>query len=97
MVKRKKYTQEQKDRLVIELLTKQSSGAQICQREGIAYGTLKKWADAYQEGPGDDNGELARLRQENIELKTAVADLTLQVQIQKKIQEAVSQMRKNGR
>ena len=98
MVHRKQYSKEYKQRLALELLTKQSSGAKICQREGISYATLKKWSEAFAEGAGEENPEeVALLRQENIELKTAVTDLTLQVQMQKKIQEAISQMRKNGR
>lgn len=98
MIKRNKYTPEMKKRLVIELLSKESSGAKICQRERIAYSTLTKWRNEIESGEplnGEDS-ESVRLRRENQDLKNAVADLTLQVQVLKKLETVLSQMRKNG-
>lgn len=96
MIKRKKYTEDVKKRFVIELLSRESSASQISKREGIAYQTLQKWRTEFEaNGLESSDEELIRLRRENNDLRQAVADITLENQLLKKVEKVIAQMRRN--
>jgi transposase len=91
---RRKFTSEEKIRIVLEGLKAEDSIAEICRREGIAPGMYYKWSKTFLEAGkrrlnGDTKGEatsddVTKLRQENEQLKQLVAELSLDNRILKK-------------
>ena len=91
---RKRYSAEEKIRIVLEGLKGEESIAELCRREGISPNLYYNWSKEFLEAGkrrlmGDtkreaNSGEVNGLRQENSELKHAVADLTLHVRKLKK-------------
>ena len=84
---RKKYSAEEKIRIVLEGLRGEVSVAELCRREGINQNLYYKWSKDFLEAgkarlQGDTqrqaNGqEVADIRRENDELKQMVAELAL--------------------
>ena len=91
---RRKFSAEEKIRIVLEGLRGENSLSEICRREGIAASVYYKWSKSFLEAGKngltkailrDATGEEARgLKQENSDLKKAVAELVLEVQRYKK-------------
>jgi transposase len=91
---RRKFSAEEKIRIVLEALRGESSISEICRREGIAVSIYYKWSKSFLEAGKngltrailrDATGEEVRgLKQENSDLKKAVAELVLEVQRYKK-------------
>jgi len=91
---RKKYTPEEKIRIVLEGLRGEISVLELCRREGIAAAVYYKWSKSFLES--GKNGltrtllrdatfdEVKALKNENADLKRAVAELTLDVMKYKK-------------
>jgi transposase len=84
---RKKYSAEEKVRIVLEGLRGEEKIAEICRREGIHTNMYYKWSKEFLEAGkqrlvGDtkreaDSQEVDDLRSENEQLKALVAELTL--------------------
>lgn len=93
-VTRKKYSSEEKIRIVIEGLRGEYSVAELCRKEGIHPNLFYNWSKEFMEAgkrrlAGDTkrdatSGEVQSLKNENAELKEIVADLTLELQRAKK-------------
>ena len=91
---RRKFSAEEKIRIVLEGLRGENSLSEICRREGIAASVYYKWSKSFLEAGKngltkailrDATGEEVReLKQENSDLKKAVAELVLEVQRYKK-------------
>ena len=91
---RKKYSSEEKIRIVIEGLRGETSIAELCRREGIAQNLYYRWSKDFMESgkkrlDGDtlreaNTTEVQSLRKENAQLKEAVAELLLQNRLLKK-------------
>ena len=91
---RRKYSSEEKIRIVIEGMRGETSIAELCRREGIAQNLYYRWSKDFMESGkkrlnGDtqreaNSTEVAELRKENSQLKEAVAELLLQNRILKK-------------
>ncbi len=91
---RRKFTAEEKIRIVLEGLKGEESIAEICRRNGIAPSMYYKWSKGFLEaGKRQLNGDTKReattddvteLRQENEQLKQLVAELSLKNRILKK-------------
>jgi transposase len=91
---RRKFTAEEKIRIVLEGLKGEDSISEICRREGIAPSMYYKWSKGFLEaGKRQLNGDTRReatsddvseLRQENDQLKQLVAELSLSNRILKK-------------
>ena len=91
---RKKYTAEEKVRIVLEGLRGESRIAELCRREGIHQNMYYKWAKEFLEAgkqrlAGDtqreaDGQEVKGIRSENEQLKALVAELTLKNRVLKK-------------
>lgn len=91
---RKKYSAEEKIRIVLEGLRGEESIAELCRREGINPNMYYKWSKEFLEAgkarlTGDTkreatNSEVAGLRQENEQLKQVVAELLLKNRVLKK-------------
>src|SRR5215471_8332456 len=84
---RKKYSAEDKVRIVLEGLRGEEKIAELCRREGIHQNMYYKWSKEFLEAGkqrlvGDtkreaDSQEVEAMRSENEQLKVVVADLTL--------------------
>ena len=84
---RRKFSAEEKIRIVIEGLRGEQSVAELCRREGIASNLYYLWSKDFLEAGksrllGDtqreaNTTEVDELRKENRKLKEVVADLTL--------------------
>ena len=86
---RRKFSAEEKIRIVLEGLRGENPISQLCRREGIAASIYYKWSKEFLEA--GKNGltretlrdatseEVKRLKVENNDLKKAVAELTLDV------------------
>jgi transposase len=91
---RRKFSAEDKIRIVLEGLRGQISITELCRKEGIAVTMYYKWSKAFLES--GKNGltldtkrdattdEVRYLKEENQDLKKAVAELHLEVQRYKK-------------
>ena len=91
---RKKYSAEEKIRIVIEGLRGETTIAELCRREGINANLYYKWSKDFLEAgksrlDGDirreaTTGEVHHLKNENMDLKQLVAELSLEVRMLKK-------------
>jgi transposase len=91
---RKKYSAEEKVRIVLSGLRGEYSIAELCRREGIAESLYYAWSKEFLEAgkrrlSGDterqaSSGEVKTLRQEMNGLKELVADLSLENRLLKK-------------
>lgn len=91
---RRKYSAEEKIRIVLEGLRGEDSIAELCRREGIASNMYYSWSKEFLEAGkrrlmGDTKrqatgGEVFSLRKENSQLKELVADLSLKNVVLKK-------------
>jgi transposase len=85
---RRKFTSEEKIRIVIEGLRGESSVAELCRREGIAPNLYYRWSKDFLEAgkkrlAGDtvreaNSAEVTDLRRENSRLKELVAETVLE-------------------
>lgn len=84
---RKKYSAEEKVRIVLEGLRGEEKISEICRREGIHQNMYYKWSKEFLEAGKQrlvgntkreaDSTEVNDLRSENEQLKAVVAELTL--------------------
>ena len=91
---RRKYSSEEKIRIVIEGMRGETSIAELCRREGIAQNLYYRWSKDFLESgkkrlDGDtkreaNTTEVQSLKNENAQLKEVVAELLLQNRILKK-------------
>lgn len=92
---RRKYSTEEKIRIVLEGLRGEESIAELCRREGISPNVYYSWSKVFLEAgkrrlSGDTkreatSGEVVALRDENAQLKELVAELSLRNRMLKKI------------
>ena len=91
---RRKYSSEEKIRIVLEGLRGEESIAALCRREGIAEGLYYSWSKEFLEAgkkrlSGDTqrqatSSEVRDLRREMLGLKELVAELSLENRLLKK-------------
>jgi transposase len=91
---RRKFSAEEKIRIVVEGLRGETTIAELCRREGIAESLYYSWSKEFMEAgkarlAGNtkrqaSSSEVDGLRQENEQLKQAVAELLLQNRVLKK-------------
>ena len=91
---RKKYSSEEKIRIVLEGLKGENTVAEICRREGINPNVYYKWSRDFLEAgrrrlAGDttreaNSNEVGEIRNENSQLKELVAELSLKNRVLKK-------------
>lgn len=91
---RRRFSADEKIRIVLEGLRGEQSISEICRREGIAASVYYKWSKAFL-GAGKNgltrdtlrdatSDEVKRLKQENEQLKQSLAEAILEVQRYKK-------------
>jgi len=93
-VTRKKYSAEDKIRIVLEGMRGDQTVAALCRQEGIHANIYYKWMKEFMEAGkarlkgeavrGATKGEVDHLRKENEALRQAVADLTVETRALKK-------------
>jgi len=86
---RRKYTPEEKIRIVMEGFRREITVNDLCRREGIKPGTYYAWTKDFIEAGKErltrdsvrdaTRQEINQIKRENVELKQLVADLTLDV------------------
>jgi len=91
---RKKYSSEEKIRIVLEGLRGEESIAELCRKEGIQANVYYKWSKDFLEAgkkrlQGDTareatSSEVVDLKKENDQLKALVAELSLRKRVLKK-------------
>ena len=91
---RRKFSSEEKIRIVLEGLRGEDSIAGLCRREGISPNLYYNWSKEFLEAGQQrllgntkrqaDSTEVTELRQENDQLKHLVADLSLKNVVLKK-------------
>ena len=91
---RRRFSAEEKIRIVLDGLKGEDSIAELCRREGISPNLYYNWSKEFLEAGkrrlmGDtkreaSSGEVGGLKQENRQLKELVADLSLRNQVLKK-------------
>ncbi len=91
---RRKFSTEEKIRIVLEGLKGETSIAELCRREGIANNLYYRWSKEFLEAgkkrlQGDTvreatSSEVTDLRSENSQLKQLVAELSLKNRLLKK-------------
>ena len=91
---RRRYSSEEKIRIVLEGLKGEETVAELCRREGISANLYYNWSKEFLEAGkrrllGDtkreaSSGEVGALQYENQQLKQLVADLSLRNQVLKK-------------
>lgn len=92
--KRKKYTAEEKIRIVLEGLRGETTITELCRREGINSNLYYRWSKEFLEAGKQrlagntqreaDSGEVKELKSENEQLKQLVAELSLNNRVLKK-------------
>ena len=91
---RKKYSAEEKIRIVLEGLRGETSIAEVCRREGINSNLYYRWSKEFLEAGKQrlagnttreaDSEEVKDLKSENEQLKQLVAELSLKNRVLKK-------------
>ena len=91
---RKKYSSQEKIRIVLEGLRGEASIAELCRKEGIQPNVYYKWSKEFLEAgkkrlEGDTvrestSSEVVDLKKENEQLKALVAELSLRNRVLKK-------------
>ena len=93
-ITRRKFTPEEKIRIVLEGFRRDTPIRDLCRREGIRPSTYYAWLKDFMEAGKDrltrdvardaTKGEVRELKRENARLKQLVAELSLQVHVLKK-------------
>ena len=93
-ITRRKFTAEEKIRIVLEGFRRDMPIRDLCRREGIRPSTYYAWLKDFMEAGKDrltrdmtrdaTKGEVQELKRENARLKQVVAELSLQVHVLKK-------------
>jgi transposase-like protein len=89
-MKRKRHSTEEIIRKLREAEQLQASGqtvGQVCQKLEISQGTLHRWQNQFRSMGDSEIKRLRALEEENRRLKKAVAELTLDKQILKELNE----------
>jgi len=91
---RKKYSSEEKIRIVLEGMRGEESIAELCRREGLNQNVYYRWSKEFLEAGkqrliGDikreaNSSEVTDLKKENGQLKRLVADIMLKIDVLKK-------------
>ena len=93
-ITRRRFTAEEKIRIVLEGFRRDTPIRDLCRREGIHPGTYYAWLKDFMEAGKErltrditrdaTKGEIQEIKRENARLKTLVAELSLQVHVLKK-------------
>lgn len=95
MIKRTHHGKELREKIVLEIVSGQSTVAQIAQREGIHPQTIRNWRKDIESGTFQTDNEVEiSLRKRIAELEGALAESALTVHILKKTEQYLKDMRR---
>ena len=95
MIKRKRYSDEYKEKLVLEIVSGQSTVTQVSRRESVSSTTLNRWRkDLANENFQQTNRSEIELRRRVGQLESAVSELALENHILKKAQSVVRELQR---
>lgn len=90
---RKRWSPEEKQKIVLAGLRNEASVAELCRRHGVSDVMYYKWKKAFLEGAldglkgnGREGSNEAALKKENEELKALIGELTVENRFLKRIQ-----------
>jgi len=93
MIKRNNFNKDYKEKLVMEIVSNQSSVAQVAQREKVNPQTLRNWMAKINTGSFKSENEIElSLRKKIAELEGALADMALNNHILKKTEIYMKEM-----
>jgi transposase len=91
---RRKFSAEEKIRIILEGLRGEESISELCRREGMSPSIYYKWSKSFLEAGkkrllgdtqrGASSDEVRELKRENSELKRVVAEQVLKIELYKK-------------
>lgn len=92
---RRKFTIGFKQQVVMEVESGQMTASEACRRYDVAWGVLVNWRSKFAEGKleGKPSGTELALRAENERLKAKVGELTMLVDLLKKMEDFARQRR----
>ena len=94
MIKRNQYSKQEKERFSLEMISGQTSMAEISKREMISVATLSKWKrEIVVEGFEDKNKAELALRRKISSLESALSELMIENQILKKAKKLLQEYR----
>jgi transposase-like protein len=94
MIKRNNFSKDYKEKIVLELVSGQSSVAQVAQREKVNPQTLRNWMAKINSGSFKSENEIEiQLRKRIGELEGALAEMALNNHILKKTEIYLKEMR----
>jgi transposase-like protein len=97
MIKKRNYSDGFRKRIVLEIMSGQTSMVQIAKRENISTVTLAKWRDEMNTGGfQSENKTEIELRKRIKELEGALADIALENHILKKTEEITRELKRKG-
>jgi transposase-like protein len=97
MIKNRNYSDGFRKRIVLEIMSGQTSMVQIAKREDISTVTLAKWRDEMNTGGfQSENRTEIELRKRIKELEGALADIALENHILKKTEEITRELKLKG-
>ena len=95
MIKRSRYSKEQKERLALEIISGQTSMTEISKREAISITTLSKWRRQLEEDSLEDKNKVELdLRKRIAYLESALSDVMIENQILKKTEKFLRESRR---
>jgi transposase-like protein len=85
---RRKFDVGFKFRICEAIRSEQVSTAEVCREYQLARSMVNRWLEAYDEGrlAGNDSSRVRALERENEQLKAKVGELTMQIDVLKKIE-----------
>ena len=94
MIKRNQYSKQEKERFSLEMISGQTSMAEISKREMISVATLSKWKrQIVVEDFEDKNKAELELRRKISSLESALSELMIENQILKKAKKLLQEYR----
>lgn len=95
MIKRNRFSKELREKAVMELVSGQSTVAQIAQREGVNPQTIRNWRKDVESGSFQTDNEIEiALRKKITELEGALAESALTIHILKKTEQYLKEMQR---
>lgn len=89
-IKARERKGEEKARIVLSFLRGEAKASELCRRYKVSEATLGKWRERFIAGGevalSKRSGGRSELEEENEQLKSALAEAVLRLEIQKKLQ-----------
>jgi len=99
MITRKRYSQEFKRNIALEVASGITSAGEISKREGISATAIYKWRDkiAGSSRLNSDESEILEYKRKLKEMEEIISDQAIQIHILKKTQKIMDELKKQER